>query len=59
MTEAESGETLVQELEIATDTYEDNYDTPSEAGFVLSDGSSANVIFGVMNGVLSITGINY
>lgn len=133
VTEAESGETLVQELEIAADTYEDNYDvdsssaagfaekikeavaaedmeglseliqfplyvglpgvggvetreefmelgadsifteelkasiagaetdslTPSEAGFVLSDGSSANVIFGVMNGVLSITGINY
>lgn len=33
--------------------------SPSEAGFVLSDGGTANVIFGVMDGELTITGINY
>ena len=32
---------------------------PSRAGFSLSDGGTANIIFGVVNGVLAITGINY
>lgn len=32
---------------------------PSEAGFVLSDGGSANIIFGVRDGKLMISGINY
>lgn len=34
--------------------------TPSEAGFILSDESGRpNIIFGVVNGRLAITGINY
>mgnify|MGYP001625289840 CR=1 FL=1 len=33
--------------------------SPSMAGFVLSDGGSANIIFGVSGGVLAIKGINY
>ena len=33
--------------------------SPSMAGFVLSDGGSANIIFGVSDGVLAIKGINY
>lgn len=32
---------------------------PSKAGFVLSDGGSANIVFGVRDGELMITGINY
>ena len=32
---------------------------PSRAGFSLSDGGTANINFGVVNGVLAITGINY
>ncbi len=33
--------------------------TPSRAGFVISDGTSANIIFGIVDGQLKITGINY
>lgn len=33
--------------------------SPSMAGFVLSDGGTANVIFGVSGGKLAVTGINY
>ena len=33
--------------------------SPSMAGFVLSDGGKANIIFGVTAGALTITGINY
>lgn len=33
--------------------------SPSMAGFVLSDGGKANIIFGVTDGALTITGINY
>ena len=32
---------------------------PSMAGFSISDGSSANINFGVVDGVLAINGINY
>ncbi len=32
---------------------------PSRAGFVLTDGSGANIVFGVRDGALGITGINY
>ena len=32
---------------------------PSMAGFNLSAGSTADIIFGVVNGTLAITGINY
>lgn len=32
---------------------------PSMAGFSISDGGTANINFGVVNGVLAITGINY
>lgn len=32
---------------------------PSMAGFTLSAGSTADIIFGVVNGTLAITGINY
>ena len=32
---------------------------PSKAGFSISDGGTANINFGVVNGVLAITGINY
>ena len=33
--------------------------SPSMAGFVLSDGSAANMIFSVQNGKLAVSGINY
>ena len=33
--------------------------TPSMAGFVLSDGGTANIVFGVRDGQLAVTGINY
>lgn len=33
--------------------------SPSMAGFVLSDGSSANIIFSVRDGKLAVSGINY
>lgn len=36
----------------------DNFQ-PSMAGFSISDGSTANIIFGVVEGVLVISGINY
>ncbi len=32
---------------------------PSMAGFSISDGGSANINFGVVDGALSVTGINY
>ena len=32
---------------------------PSRAGFSISNGGTANIIFGVVNGVLAISGINY
>ena len=32
---------------------------PSMAGFSISDGGTANINFGVVNGVLAINGINY
>ena len=32
---------------------------PSMAGFVLSDGGTANIVFGVRDGQLAVTGINY
>ena len=32
---------------------------PSMAGFVISDGGTAGINFGVADGVLAITGINY
>ena len=32
---------------------------PSMAGFSISDGSTANIIFGVVDGVLAVNGINY
>lgn len=32
---------------------------PSKAGFSISNGGTANIIFGVVNGVLAISGINY
>ena len=32
---------------------------PSKAGFSISNGGTANINFGVVNGVLAITGINY
>ena len=32
---------------------------PSMAGFCISDGGSANIIFSVVDGALGITGINY
>lgn len=32
---------------------------PSMAGFSISDGSTANINFGVVDGVLAISGINY
>ena len=32
---------------------------PSMAGFSISDGGSANINFGVVDGVLAINGINY
>lgn len=32
---------------------------PSMAGFSISDGGTANIIFGVVNGALAISGINY
>lgn len=33
--------------------------SPSRAGFSISDGGTANINFGVVDGVLAITGINY
>lgn len=33
--------------------------SPSMAGFVLSDGSKANIIFSVRDGKLAVSGINY
>lgn len=33
--------------------------SPSMAGFVISDGGSANIIFSVVDGSLAVTGINY
>ena len=33
--------------------------SPSMAGFVLSDGSTANIIFSVRDGMLAVSGINY
>ena len=33
--------------------------TPSMAGFVLSDGGTANIIFAVSDGALTVVGINY
>ena len=33
--------------------------SPSRAGFILSDGGTANIIFGITDGVLGINGINY
>ena len=32
---------------------------PSMAGFSISDGGTANINFGVVDGVLAINGINY
>ena len=32
---------------------------PSRAGFAISNGTTANIIFGVRDGVLAISGINY
>ena len=32
---------------------------PSRAGFSISDGGKANINFGVVDGVLAISGINY
>ena len=33
--------------------------SPSMAGFVLSDGGKANIIFSVRDGKLAVSGINY
>ena len=38
---------------------DENALSPSMAGFVLSDGSKANIIFAVNEGELTIVGINY
>ena len=32
---------------------------PSRAGFAISNGTTANIIFGVRDGILAISGINY
>ena len=48
-------EALVNSVEAADI---DNFQ-PSKAGFSISDGGTANINFGVVNGVLAITGINY
>ena len=32
---------------------------PSMAGFSISDGKTANINFGVVDGILAINGINY
>lgn len=48
-------EALMQSVETADI---DNFQ-PSMAGFSISDGGTANINFGVVNGVLAINGINY
>lgn len=50
---------LTDELMASVEGTDTSKLTASMAGFVLSDGSSANIIFGVVNGELAVTGINY
>lgn len=53
--EAVFTEELLKSVEMANI---DNFH-PSKAGFSISDGGTSNINFGVVNGVLAITGINY
>ncbi len=50
---------FTQELVDSVAAADENALSPSMAGFVLSDGSKANIIFGVSEGALTIVGINY
>lgn len=42
----------------ALEAYIDHF-KPSKAGFSISDGGTSSINFGVVNGVLAISGINY
>lgn len=50
---------FTQELVDSVGAADENALTPSMAGFVLSDGGTANIIFNVRDGKLGIAGINY
>ncbi len=50
---------FTQELVDSVAAADENALFPSMAGFVLSDGSKANIIFAVNEGELTIVGINY
>ena len=50
---------FTQELVDSVAAADENALSPSMAGFVLSDGSKANIIFAVNEGELTIVGINY
>ncbi len=50
---------FTEELVSSVEAADVNELSPSMAGFVISDGSSANIIFSVVNGALAVTGINY
>lgn len=50
---------FTEQLMASVAAADENALSPSMAGFSLSDGSTSNVIFGVVDGELAITGINY
>ncbi len=50
---------FTEELMASVAAADENALSPSRAGFVLSNGGTANIVFGVRDGVLAISGINY
>ena len=50
---------FTQELIESVEAADEDALSPSRAGFVLSDGSKANIIFAVNEGKLTVVGINY
>lgn len=50
---------FAEELMKAVENADIDHFEPSMAGFSISDGGTANINFGVVNGVLAISGINY
>ena len=50
---------FAEELMKSVENADIDHFEPSMAGFSISDGGTANINFGVVNGVLAISGINY
>lgn len=50
---------FTEELMQSVETADIDNLQPSKAGFPISDGGTANILFGVVDGVLAIRGINY